>query len=643
MRTYTITDPSGKTHTIDGPEGATREQVIAKIQERLQQPQVETDPYKATAQKQSIGQNLLAGVGGGMTGLYLGAKQRLGMASPEEIEQHKQAMEGLRSTTSGTIGDILGQVAAAVPTAFIPGANTYTGAAMIGGGLGALQPTRENESVTENAMLGAAGGAAGKYVGDAVGKLATAIKSRVAPAAVDVSGELSKKGIDYSKLSSQVQNQLKKDADDALRAGGVIDADALARKAEFLSVGIKPTKGQITRDPMQYQFEQNTRGVVGSGESLSQRFNEQNSGLVEAMNRIRSSKGQGMDKYSAGEKMIDTLKQSDLQRKANVTSLYDQARNAAGIDAPLNNGKFAQSLNDALDQQMLGDALPGGVRKAINQIATGEMPFTIQKAEQIRQAINAQMPKIPDRSSVAMKMVNDALQNEIDTTGAALGGQAGEAFKAARGAASQRFTELDKSPALKAAAEGFEPNDFVDKFIIRAKPGDLMALRANIQNQPELWNEARGQVIDFLKDKAVAGQADDFAKFSQAGLKNGLKSIGEARMKILFSPDEIKELNTIQRVAASIQVQPAGSAVNNSGTSQAIANLMSRLSNVPYLKELAINPVMNFRMQGKVDQALNAAIPATKATYQAQPIDPNLLNRLLPLLGAQQGATANQR
>jgi len=45
MKTYTITDPSGKVHTIDGPEGATREQFIAKIQERLsstqQQPQVD--------------------------------------------------------------------------------------------------------------------------------------------------------------------------------------------------------------------------------------------------------------------------------------------------------------------------------------------------------------------------------------------------------------------------------------------------------------------------------------------------------------------------------------------------------------------------------------------------------------------------
>jgi len=171
MKTYSITDPSGKVHTIDGPEGATREQVIAKIQERLSAPK-QTDPYTATAQKQSVIDNLLAGAGGGMYGMYLGAKQMLGKATPEEINEHKQAMAGLRSTTAGTIGDIGGQVAAAVPAALIPGANTYAGASLIGAGMGALQPTAEGESRGQNMALGAAGGAAGKFVGDkAIGLL----------------------------------------------------------------------------------------------------------------------------------------------------------------------------------------------------------------------------------------------------------------------------------------------------------------------------------------------------------------------------------------------------------------------------------------------------------------------------------------
>lgn len=173
MRTYKITGPDGKEYSIDGPEGATREQVIAKIQERLakQSAPIESDPYKATARKQSTLQNLAAGAGGGLYGLYLGAKQMLGKATPQEIEDHRKAMEGLRSTTSGTVGEFAGNVAGALPAAFIPGANTYVGSALIGGGLGALRPTMPEESKVDNAILGAAGGVAGNAIGRGISSL----------------------------------------------------------------------------------------------------------------------------------------------------------------------------------------------------------------------------------------------------------------------------------------------------------------------------------------------------------------------------------------------------------------------------------------------------------------------------------------
>ena len=175
MRTYTITGPDGKDYSIDGPEGATREQVIAKIKERMNAQPVQAtskqDPYTDTAQKQSTVENLLAGAGGGMYGMYLGAKQLLGKTTPQEIEDHKKAMAGLRSTTSGTIGDISGQVAASIPAAFIPGANTYAGAGLISTGIGALQPTSKEGERANNMIMGGIGGVAGHGIGQGIGKL----------------------------------------------------------------------------------------------------------------------------------------------------------------------------------------------------------------------------------------------------------------------------------------------------------------------------------------------------------------------------------------------------------------------------------------------------------------------------------------
>jgi hypothetical protein len=165
----------------------------------------------------------------------------------------------------------------------------------------------------------------------------------------------------------------------------------------------------------------------------------------------------------------------------------------------------------------------------------------------------------------------------------------------------------------------------------------LTALISDLKRQPELLNEAKGQVIDYLKNKALSGQTDEYGKFSQAGLKNGINSIGEKRLELLFTPAEREEIKRIQRVAASIMVRPAGGSVNESHTSQAIANLLTRLSNikVPYLKELAVDPIMRFKMQGKVNQALNPGaqvVPAAGKAYSG---------KVPGLVGGSMGANIN--
>ncbi len=172
MATFEITSPDGKKYRITAPEGASEQDAIKHLQSQLGQASVtKSDPYKETAQKQSTVENLLAGAGGGMYGMYLGAKQLLGKTTPEEITQHKQAMEGLRSTTAGTVGDIGGQILATIPAMFIPGVNTAVGAGLTGAGIGALQPTTEEGERGNNMVLGGIGGVAGKYAGDAIGKL----------------------------------------------------------------------------------------------------------------------------------------------------------------------------------------------------------------------------------------------------------------------------------------------------------------------------------------------------------------------------------------------------------------------------------------------------------------------------------------
>lgn len=560
-------------------------------------------------------------------------------------------------------GRIAGNIAAAAPlAAVVPGAGAATMLPRVGAGIGqgaiagAMQPVdmegRQDGDFwgakAGQTTIGGVTGAASPFVADALGKVASSVANKArnvagrvmgtapteATITQTVTGELAGRGIDFSKLTKEAQDALLADAQQALNAGGKLNYDALARRADFEAAGIKPTLGQLTRDPMQFQFEQNTRGIGGAGEGLSQRFNEQNAQLIDAINKARAgAQGVGLDRFGASDRVISSLRDLDAARKAGVDQLYAAAREQAGIHTPLNPPRFAQSVNDALDQAMVGDALPGGIQTALNQIAKGEMPFTIQKAEQIRQALNGQMSNIPSRENVAMRIVNNALQDEIDRVGSVAGQQAGDAFKAARAAAAQRFSALDKSAPLKAAVDGAAPDDFMRKFVISGKAGDLLSLRADLQQQPQLWGEVRGQVVDWIKERALNGATDEFGKFSQSAYNKAVNQIGDAKLKVLFSPQEIAQLKQVGRVASAIQVQPVGSAVNNSGTSQAIANLVSRVGNVPYLREMVINPARNFVVQGKVNAALNpSAVPLTQPGTQAAYPASEIARRLqLPL------------
>lgn len=143
---------------------------------------VEADPVNLDpTEGNSFLDNALIGVGKGMTDLYQGGKQVLGLASEAEIAEKRKLDAPLMDTVGGNVGNVIGQAALLAPAAFIPGANTYAGATVLGAGAGALQPVAEDESRLTNTALGAAGGLAGQKLGNVI---ANNIGGKVADAAV---------------------------------------------------------------------------------------------------------------------------------------------------------------------------------------------------------------------------------------------------------------------------------------------------------------------------------------------------------------------------------------------------------------------------------------------------------------------------
>lgn len=682
MPKFTVNTPDGKSYTVNAPEGATHEDAIAHVKQKYYTTKTTMpqktglvdkllnspvggvlrgmrDPVDAGAQLLTRGLEAISPAGSGMEAYFKGQRENVENINKNAESEYRDKWR--RGEDIGfDFGRLAGNVASSYPfAAVVPGMAAASLPVRMASGAGAgaisgaMQPVNNGDfweekrnQVLGGAALGAVAVPAAEKAASIIGNVARKISARISPQqASGISDDLAARGVDFSRLSKETQEGIIKDAENALKAGGKLDVDAVALKYQFDKLGIQPTLGQLNRNPMQYQFERNNAGIEGAGETLSQRFNEQNQQLVDAISRMKNAVGGADDAYTGNVRAQAGIRAMNDSRSANVSDLYAAAKNQPGRFTQLNPHRFTNDINNILDKELGGYALPSGLQNTINKIAKGDAPFGIQEAEQIKKMANQYWDKTGQDGArnFAIGKLKDALNREVSATADDLmrvssGGAAGDAaretalsFKIATKAARQQKNALDKISALKYAVNNDMPDPkFVEKFVINSKPRELMNLRSQIRNDKETWQEIRGQVVAFLKNKATGGQLDEFAKFSQSGFKNGMKTIGDARLKILFTPDEIAELNAIHKVAAAIQVQPAGSVVNNSGTSQAVANLMSRLSNVPYLKELAINPLMNYRMQSKVASALNPQ--QAQIIPNATALPPELVRRFnLPL------------
>lgn len=137
--------------------------------------------YEVQASDDGVVKNFLKGAKIGLVDTALGVEQAIRKIDPRVSEREKELQktidkrkidnEAVLKTKAGTIGNIAGTIAPAIPTFLIPGVNTVTGSAALGAALGATQPVATGESRTLNTVLGAGGGIVGKLGGDKVAKI----------------------------------------------------------------------------------------------------------------------------------------------------------------------------------------------------------------------------------------------------------------------------------------------------------------------------------------------------------------------------------------------------------------------------------------------------------------------------------------
>lgn len=681
--TYVITAPDGKKYKITAPPGASQADAMNYVKSNIDKlPTMPTGQSATPAQPKqseqsgmldSLKNSFLGGAVRGARDIVDGGAQLAtrtleglpsalgvdrhpaGQKFQETMQEQRENVENINQAAEQDYrqnwrqgedvgldgGRIAGNIAASLPLAYaVPGmaATSMAGKTAYGVGAGmtgaAFQPVQQGKDFQSEKlaqlMIGGALGGTGVHVGEAVGKVAGKVMNRAKRAITpNITREqtirvLNQNGVDLRGVTKATREDLIKQAQQQLDTTGNLSGKEIAAKADFDSLGMQPTKGQLSRDPQQFRFEQNTQGIDDAGRQLTERFTQQNQQLIGQVNKARTNTGGvGMDDFQAGQRGIDVLKDVKNTRGQAVGELYDEALNNAGVDTLLDSGRFTKGLKDTLDDMLVSpEELPAGVNRLLKNIESGDTQFTIKKAEQVRKAINKRMGASNPQEKFALKTVNDAIQKEID----AFGSTAGEAFKTARGAAAENFSKIDANPAMQAISKDLAtPDDFIKKYLHGSKVGPLMQLKKDImEGDPAFWNELRGQTIDHLKTKSTGDVGDEFAKFSQSGYNKALNQIGNKKLKVLFSADEIKHLRTIGNVGKQIQNEPLGASVNRSNTGAAIANLLSRAGKIP-LAQMVADPIQRGMVQRQVGQALN---PQLTMPQQIPGLSPQAMSRL---------------
>jgi hypothetical protein len=575
-------------------------------------------------------------------------------------------------------GNVLSPANAAVtrvlpaPVIGAPAATLARQGAVAGATGAAMQPVTGESFWAEKALQAGSGAVAGGVMTPLLSRasesVARVIRERArtgtvpAPEVIqqEIRASFARDDIDVGQIPRHVMEQLTRQAQEAMASGQQVDAAALLRRADFERVGVQPMLGQVTRDPTQFARERDLRGIQGVGEPIANRLNQQAAQLTQ---RFRRGTAGAQNPYDAGDTLINQLQSWDRSTSGQVRSAYNAFRESTGRELPVPMQPLRSGYREVLTE--FDDHIPSAVRKKFEEVVNPPRPahshgakalepkplqilgaegqvlsdltpkpqpknLSIEEAERLIKTINNNYDPANRPQALALDRLRKSVQDSIiGATESGEGMEAATLGNFARSAARDRFQAIDSTPALQAAINGAEPDKFVQRYVINGNVREInrMAQLVGPQGQQTM----RQQLLRHLEQKAFGTNAAGDGAGSQANFNRELEAIGRNKLTAILGPDATDELYAVGRVMAYIQQQPAGSAVNNSNTGAAVANLFSKIggkvAGTPYINDFVVKPLQSFRERGEVQNALAATMRQQSTELEPQTV--NALSRLI--------------
>lgn len=441
---------------------------------------------------------------------------------------------------------------------------------------------------------------AGGLAPGAVGSVASRINAmRADPVQLEgrISLALSENNIDFAAIPAAIRSSLIADVRKATSGGGDLNADAIRRLADFRLTGLTPTRGGLTLDPVQITREQNLAKIGANTadeglQGLAQIQNRNNAQLVNNMDGLGAATGSADD---AGRMVTSTVKGKQAVLRADETALWNAAKASPGYKRPIS----SDVLND-VKQALVDDGMMPFMSETISKqmkAFTDGAPFTPQDYRNLQSMLSREVAKGGNEgyaASVAARVLRNAQMQPLESS--AQSASIGQ-VNSARGATKTAYAYEDSSPLVRSVLSdgaSSDPQRIAQRFVIGGTNDEAAMLAQEVG--PLGVDSIKGALMAHLKEKATQGANNEVAKFSQSAFNKALRQVGDKKLNLFFSPEELTLLRANGRVASYTQFQPVGSAVNNSNSGALMLGggydfLNAVASKVPFGRQMIIDPL----------------------------------------------------
>lgn len=520
------------------------------------------------------------------------------------------------------IGGLLGDAGAKMVAPMV--ANPVSQLTAAGGGGMAAGASREaggsNLEQFGAAALGTvAGGITPGVMNSVVNKIA---QLRTSPMALEgkITLALREAGVDWQSIPANVRKQLVNDVRSATSTGGQMNPDAVRRLADFRMTGTTPTRGMLSLDPIQVTREQNLAklGANSSDDALAALpmiQNRNNTQLINNVNRLGADRG---NINEAGNTVVSAVTGRQAQLRGAERTAWDAARNSPGYTQPISS-RVISDVNQALGDEALMPFMNPTISRYMESFQTGR-PFTPQDYRNLQSMLAREVAKGGNEgqaASVARRILEQAdiqpitnprgidfgnlpstpqmaaAMRQADAAPAAAIGAVNHARRATRSA----YAYEDSSPLVRSVlSDGVtsDPQRIAQRYII----GGTQREAATLANEvgPQGVDPIKNAILLHLKEKALNNASDEVGKFSQSAFNKAIKDIGQEKLRLFFSPEELQNLQANARASSYMQVQPVGSAVNNSNSgvymnARAMEFIKSIAGKIPLGRQLVVDPL----------------------------------------------------